>query len=622
MGDPQNKPRFSGDKREVVPVWDTFQYVPIIKTLERLLEDKTVQEEIENFSQRVCQNSDILEDVCDGSRFKEHPLFSIDPRALQIIAYYDEVETCNPLGSHVKKHKLGVVFFTLGNMHPKYRSSFRAMNLVIVATSPVIKKHGLNEILQPFLKDLNHLSTAGMKIMFQGHEEIFKGALLTFLADNLAANELGGFKLSFSFSFRYCRFCLMPKDALTSSFDSDDFTARDTETHESQCALIVGETGPHYSKTYGLNNRSALLDVNYYSLFDGGLPCDTLHDILEGIAPLEIKHLMNHCISLKYFNLKQYNSRLLNFNFGYTENDKPVVILSNALSNTGSLRSTASQMLVLLRNLPFLIGISIPEGDRHWECFLLLRKIVDVVMSPKVSKGLCATLKILIEEHHSLYLSLYGAQSCIPKFHFITHYPDQILSVGPMVTSWTMRQEAKLNFIKKASRLSNFKNVAQSVAHRHQRWMCYEMASNNAFFTPLECGPGGSPSYFHSETEDIKASLLRIIPDINQDCYIFRPTWVRKDGKTYKPNNCFLIKGTDGLDPVFVCVLELLVLHGSVLVFIAQEYTVLYFDEHFHSYVVQSTPCRSAIADLYDPNIYHTQKFNNSLFITLRYYFF
>jgi hypothetical protein len=492
------------------------------------------------------------------------------------------------------------------------------LNLVIVAASSVIKKHGLDEILQPFLKDLDHLSTVGMKVMFKGREEIFKGALLTFLADNLAANELGGFKLSFSFAFRYCRLCMMCGDALTSSFNSDDFIARNTESHKQQCALIEGPAGPHYSKTYGINNHSALLGVKYYSIFDGGLPFDTLHDILEGIAPLEIKHLMKHCISLKYFNLEQYNSRLLNFNFGYTETDKPVVILSHALSSTGSVRSSASQMIVLLRNLPFLIGYSIPEGDRYWECFLLLRKIVDIVMSPKVSVSLCATLKLLIKKHHALYLSLYGAEYYIP-IHFITHYPNQILSVGPMVTSWTMRHEAKLNFFKKASRLSNFKNVAQSVARRHQRWMCYEMTSSDAFSTSLECGPGDSPSFFHSETDDMKASLSNITPDIGPECCIFHPTWICKDSITYKPNNCFLVKGTDGLDPVFVCLLELLVLHGSLVVFIVQ---VLYYDEHFHSYVIQSTPTRSAIMNLYDPNVYHSQKCNDLLFISLKSYFF
>ena len=39
----------------------------------------------------------------------------------------------NPLGSHVKKHKLGI-----GNIAPKYRSQLKAINVAIVATLPVI----------------------------------------------------------------------------------------------------------------------------------------------------------------------------------------------------------------------------------------------------------------------------------------------------------------------------------------------------------------------------------------------------------------------------------------------------------------------------------------------------
>lgn len=56
---------------------------------------------------------DILKDMCDGSVFKNHPIFKTDNKAIQIIAYFDEVELCNPLGSSSKKHKLGCIFFPL-----------------------------------------------------------------------------------------------------------------------------------------------------------------------------------------------------------------------------------------------------------------------------------------------------------------------------------------------------------------------------------------------------------------------------------------------------------------------------------------------------------------------------
>ena len=56
----------------------------------------------------------ILGDYCDGMKFKEHPLFSVDPNALQLILYYDELELCNVLGSRRKKHKIGTFKFSCG----------------------------------------------------------------------------------------------------------------------------------------------------------------------------------------------------------------------------------------------------------------------------------------------------------------------------------------------------------------------------------------------------------------------------------------------------------------------------------------------------------------------------
>lgn len=79
----------------------------ILCTLEKILQD---EDQIDKFPERVRSDGKI-EDFCDGLLFKTHPLFSSDPSALQIIAYYDELELCNPLGTHVKQHKLGMVFF-------------------------------------------------------------------------------------------------------------------------------------------------------------------------------------------------------------------------------------------------------------------------------------------------------------------------------------------------------------------------------------------------------------------------------------------------------------------------------------------------------------------------------
>jgi hypothetical protein len=49
----------------------------------------------------------LLRDYCDGTDIMQHPLFSVERKALLIMLYYDEVELCSPLGTKVKIHKLG-----------------------------------------------------------------------------------------------------------------------------------------------------------------------------------------------------------------------------------------------------------------------------------------------------------------------------------------------------------------------------------------------------------------------------------------------------------------------------------------------------------------------------------
>ena len=52
--------------------------------------------------------------------------------------------------------------------------------------------HGIDVLLKPFVDDLKVLHDIGIEIR---KGEVWKGALLAFLADNMAAHELGGFKL-------------------------------------------------------------------------------------------------------------------------------------------------------------------------------------------------------------------------------------------------------------------------------------------------------------------------------------------------------------------------------------------------------------------------------------------
>ena len=226
-------------------------------------------------------------------------------------------------------------------------------------------------------------------------------------------------------------------------------------------------------------------------------------------------------------------------------------------------------MLTLIRHLPFIVGALIPEGDKHWACFLLLRKIVDIIMSPILPESISATLCLLIQEHHSMFVALYGKENFI--------LCSTILLKFLMLAQWFVRGPCAMSFFKKASRLANFKNVAQSVVNRHQRWFCYQLASSTGFLDPmLECGPsvGGhsNHSLLKEKVNSLQTKIVRVLPGVSLDSAVFRPTWVRREGVVYKANNCFLISGSDGLDPLFVKLDELLVISGNTLLFVVMFY--------------------------------------------------
>ena len=65
----------------------------------------------------------------------------------------------------------------------------------------------MDPILRPFIRDLKVLASQGITMQIGGKEQTNHGALITFLADNLASLMLGGFKESFSLCI--CRTCMV-----------------------------------------------------------------------------------------------------------------------------------------------------------------------------------------------------------------------------------------------------------------------------------------------------------------------------------------------------------------------------------------------------------------------------
>ena len=103
----------------------------------------------------------------DGTSFLENPLFIQYPHALQIHLYLDEVQLCDALGSKVFNNKLVFVYFTIGNLEMRHRSTFNQIHLLAIFFNHQVEKFGLNVLLKPIVDELKKLEQ-GVEIVILG----------------------------------------------------------------------------------------------------------------------------------------------------------------------------------------------------------------------------------------------------------------------------------------------------------------------------------------------------------------------------------------------------------------------------------------------------------------------
>lgn len=156
--------------------------VPFLKSLEQQLSVKSTYDNVlENFASNKkklfdgsddASSSKAISDFWDGSFVQNHPVYiKHNGEVLVIQMYYDEVEPVNVLGSNKGKHKVGVFYTTLLNIQPENRSNLRAINLLGIINSNLLRKHGAKPFLQPFVDDLVKLQS-GVQLNVRGDKRI------------------------------------------------------------------------------------------------------------------------------------------------------------------------------------------------------------------------------------------------------------------------------------------------------------------------------------------------------------------------------------------------------------------------------------------------------------------
>ena len=61
---------------------------------------------------------------------------------------------------------LGLFYYVLGNIQPKYRSTLKAIQLIAAITCPLLKEYGYEHALKPFIEDMKKMRQVCINLCF------------------------------------------------------------------------------------------------------------------------------------------------------------------------------------------------------------------------------------------------------------------------------------------------------------------------------------------------------------------------------------------------------------------------------------------------------------------------
>lgn len=554
----------------------TFQYVPILPVLSQLLDNKDIQDNV--FHSRTHSEAH-YKSFHDGSHFRDNQFLSTDDTKLSLILYVDDFEVCNPLGTSRKKHKITAVYWVLGDVPATLRSTLSSIFLAILCRADDIKRYGYPKVLEPLLRDLKVLEDEGISVPCL--DKNLKGTAFCVVADNLGAHSIGGFVESFSAS-HYCRFCTAERSEIQNhAVNTGLFPLRTKHGHSLHVENALNDSTQGHC--FGVKSQCAISDRLGFFHAISGYPPDVMHDLLEGIVPLELALCLNLLIKKKFFSLEELNHSIREFPYKWSDKTNCPQAVPLDLASRRSIGGNAHENWCLLRMLPFMVGRKVPEDDLVWQVIMTLKDIVELVMAPVHTHYTIGYLESKIGEHRHRFLEVFPEERFIPKHHFLEHYPWLITAFGPVVALWTMRFEGKHSFFKKIVRQTgSFRNILMTLAKKHQAMTAHNLHDSN-FLKPTLSVSKISRVAVEVLSGDIKESIARKFPN---ELSVNMAKKVSILGTEYAVGMLLPYGQVGGL-PDFAEIIQIIIVHGAP--FFVMKILSAWYDEHFRAFEVEYT---------------------------------
>lgn len=449
-------------------VQPTFQHVPIGKTLRSLFQNGEFSRmyfDYNNNNKHKCVEG-VYKNYCCGSNFQKHNLHD-HPSSVHIQLGIDDVEVCCAMKSHATVHKITAIYFQMKNLPQEYASKLDYIFLVALCETENLKhkETSLDNILDVIVNELLVLETEGLNIDSQQNLKCF---LINCCFDNLGGNGLFGFKESFACDY-FCRCCTVSKRESEISIEVVRSKLRSKEVYDQIMQKLNKNENVEPKIAQGYRKYCLLNDLQHFHILDN-FSFDIMHDVNEGIVPFFLERFFNHLVDKHKMTVKSITNRVRDFNYGILEKKNRPSKLAMQKHNLGQ---NASQSVCLMIALPFIFHDLRDDLDENvQEAMKSLLQLMQIIYSIELTELDVQRLEFAITNHLISFKRAFNL-SLKPKHHHCLHYPDAIRASGPLVRSWMMRFEAKHQFCTNvAKKTKNFRNIAKTIADRHQNFIC------------------------------------------------------------------------------------------------------------------------------------------------------
>ena len=439
-------------------------------------------------------------DIADGDVLRSHPHLgqSADKSdgavRLAFILYYDDLEVVNPLGAFHGRHKLGMFYWALVNIHQSTRMAFHNLHLMTVALVSDIDYYGIGQIVSGLPGDTSFGSMmteldAGITYDFGRGPLLVRGWCICLSADFPAAALCCGFKKSVS-AIVYCRECDVcthedcypcPNSFMEENTDLEQHhLLRELEEWEEQFAhfqtLGTAAERTAYLASLGINSFTdhAFGRVPHFDICRC-VPYDFMHVELEGSLKNELAAMLYYFLRKRpqwKFSIGALNERMREFAWpgGY----RPPTFTEGYLEKGTQggepkkgchVHMTSGDVMVFVRHsIDLLLPLIGDTSDPVWQCWVAHVKYIHLLLQHSMTYEEILELDALIYDHHEQFIKVYGKRLFKPKNHFACHFPTDILNFGPVRHYWCMRFEALNQLFKTFAKTGSFRDTCKRCA--------------------------------------------------------------------------------------------------------------------------------------------------------------